>query len=299
MGDILLNKFKQLCEDNREYLDNLPAHEEDYKVASLISWCIAFDCSDYNNLPMFWHRAVGTLLSGLRLLKVGIIANDWVEDIRDASLQLLGHIWNTKGREYVAINSRGCLSSEIFDFQDCYNSLLLVWDNIGKGNSLLGYTENKEDVIEKLKSLDRELVNNNVIVLSGLAVPILAGYKLRLEGKIGMAFTPSKEVIQAIINNRHLNNSFDVLNSAIIELLGDVEDRLIPINIEFKHLKVYSISVLDWVVAELSISRLENILKVIDNNMIQEIKSKLSIYTGLNISEITDNINIVTNEINK
>lgn len=62
--------LESLCDTCSGYIDNLPTFERDTRIAALATWCLAYKCRDYDALPIYWHKSVGTLLIGLRLCRV-------------------------------------------------------------------------------------------------------------------------------------------------------------------------------------------------------------------------------------
>ena len=123
-------EFNKLCLECKDYLDNLPSHEPDNRTASLIAWCLAYKFTDYDKLPIFWHKAVGTLFIGIRLLRVGAGCKERSDEITSVAVEFLEYKWNETSRMYIYKNSMGCWSRSKFDFQQCYDSLWSVWEAI-------------------------------------------------------------------------------------------------------------------------------------------------------------------------
>ena len=67
-----MKEIDTLCSYYRDYLDNLPTYENDVRTTAAVAWCLAYESNDYDRLPVFWHKAVGSLLLSLRLLRVGV-----------------------------------------------------------------------------------------------------------------------------------------------------------------------------------------------------------------------------------
>lgn len=119
-----------LCESCQKYLNNLPLYEPDTRLASLIAWCLAYTCDDYDKLPLYWHKAVGTLLVGLRLVRVGSGCNQRSEEVTSFCVAFIEYLWEKHSRKYVALHSRGCWATCRFHFQQCYDVLWTVWGNL-------------------------------------------------------------------------------------------------------------------------------------------------------------------------
>lgn len=119
-----------LCNACRDYLDHLPLYERDTRTAALVAWCLAYECPDYDSLPAYWHKAVGTLLVGLRLTRVGSGGRSRSEETTVFCTEFLLYLWGKHSRKYVALHSRGCWVTYKFDFQLCYDALWTVWRNL-------------------------------------------------------------------------------------------------------------------------------------------------------------------------
>lgn len=124
--------LESLCDVCSEYVDNLPTFESDTRTAALITWCLAYKCRDYDTLPIYWHKSVGTLLLGLRLCRVGSMYKERSEEVTKFCIALLEYLWGKHSRHYVALHSRGCWSHCRIDFQQYYDALWTVWRNVVK-----------------------------------------------------------------------------------------------------------------------------------------------------------------------
>lgn len=123
-------EFDKLCSECKEYTDNLPTYELDNRLASLIAWCLAYQVDDYETLPIFWRKTLGTLFLGLRLLRVGAGCKERSDEITDVAVSLLEYTWNKKSRMYIYRRSMGCWVKSRFDFQQCYDTLWTVWEAV-------------------------------------------------------------------------------------------------------------------------------------------------------------------------
>lgn len=123
-------EFDKLAAYCKEYTDNLPTYEKDNRLASLIAWCIAYSNTDFDKLPIFWHKAVGTLYLGLRLLRVHAGCKERSEEVTAAAINFLEYSWERTSRMHIYKNSMGCWAHSRFDFQQCYDSLWSVWEEL-------------------------------------------------------------------------------------------------------------------------------------------------------------------------
>ena len=78
--------LESLCDACSGYLDNLPTFERDTRIAALATWCLAYKCRDYDALPIYWHKSVGTLLIGLRLCRVGSMYKERSEEVTECGV---------------------------------------------------------------------------------------------------------------------------------------------------------------------------------------------------------------------
>ena len=115
-------KLESLCNRCREYLDNLPSYERDIRWAALMVWCIALECEEYTKLPIFWRHSVENFLMGLQERRW----KERSEEVTELSLALLEHLKDKVG--YNLYNQS--YEDMPFDFQQCYDCLWTVWNNI-------------------------------------------------------------------------------------------------------------------------------------------------------------------------
>lgn len=112
-----------LCESCQEYLNNLPLYEPDTRLASLIAWCLAYTCDDYDKLPLYWHKAVGTLILELRLERVRSDHPTSFPEAVSFGQNFLQHLWKTKGRKYCACNSQNGWAFNNIPYSTYYEAL--------------------------------------------------------------------------------------------------------------------------------------------------------------------------------
>ena len=128
----VVGMLESLCDECSDYLSSLPTFEKDTRVAALVTWCLAYSWEDYDTLPIYWHKSVGTLLLGLRLCRVGAMYKERSEEVTKFCISLLEHLWEKRSRHYIALHSRGCWAHCRLGFQQYYDTLWTVWGNIAK-----------------------------------------------------------------------------------------------------------------------------------------------------------------------
>ena len=121
-----------LCAQCYDYLDALPTSEPDTRVAALAAWCVAYRCDDCDALPIYWHKAVGTLLLGLRLCSVGSMYKDRSKEVTEFCVSFLEYLWGRHSRHYVALHSRGCWAHCRLSFQQYYDTMWTIWERVPK-----------------------------------------------------------------------------------------------------------------------------------------------------------------------
>lgn len=125
------DKFMKLCNNYREYTNNLPSHETNRQTAAIIAWALALESEDYEKLPMFWHKAVGTLLCGLRTLDENKDFQNRSDEVTEASMNLLLHLYEKHSKQYIEWHSsEGWSFGARIDFQQCYDVLWTIWNNL-------------------------------------------------------------------------------------------------------------------------------------------------------------------------
>lgn len=123
-----MQPIEKLCEVCRDYLDHLPTHEPDMRQAALITWCLAYECQDYDTLPFYWHKTVGSLLIMLRLLRVDLGCKSRDPEVTAFCVKFLETLWEKHTRKYIALHSRGCWAVSRLDGQFLYDTLWTVWE---------------------------------------------------------------------------------------------------------------------------------------------------------------------------
>lgn len=121
-------------EEFSEQLNNLPSHMSDARTASMLAWVLAYDTEDYYSLPLYWHKAVGTLVSGLRLLRAYTRLGGWSgsrsDEVDDFCIAFLESLWLKHGRGELVLGTQYCWSHCNFDFAMCYDFIWTVWTGL-------------------------------------------------------------------------------------------------------------------------------------------------------------------------
>ena len=121
-----------LREEYSEWCAELPSHTRNVRDAALFAWCLTYDTEDYGTLPYFWQRVVSVLLNGLILhrtfLRMGTLTRSRSDEVDEFCVGYLEKLWELRGRKAVFLASRGCWG--YFGFEQCYDCLWTVWDNL-------------------------------------------------------------------------------------------------------------------------------------------------------------------------
>lgn len=111
-------------------LANLPSHTRNARTASQLAWVLAYDTDDYYELPYFWHKAVGTLITGLRLHRVHSLGPYRSDEVDAFCTEFLEHLWDKHGRKEVVMATQHEWAYCTFDFEMCYDFLWTAWKGL-------------------------------------------------------------------------------------------------------------------------------------------------------------------------
>lgn len=125
--DTVMENLKRACHFD---LDTLPTWSSDLRGSALYAWLIAYYCEDYDRLPIYWHKAVGTLLLGLRMLRVDAGLKSRSPEVTAFSIAFLEYLWEMRTRSYIYWHSSHCWAHSQFDGQLCYDMLWTVWEAV-------------------------------------------------------------------------------------------------------------------------------------------------------------------------
>lgn len=117
-----------------------------------------------------------------------------------------------------------------------------------------------EGIISILSQLDSKLNNPEDIVLCGSSSVLLQRVSFRQTMDIDFCTRPSDNIISLVEKYWSDKRLFDLQAIGVIGLLIDYEDRLVPIDLGFKYLRVFCISKRDWIVSKLASPKLDDVL---------------------------------------
>ena len=146
----------------------------------------------------------------------------------------------------------------------------------------------KEKMLEYLHILDSLLDEEYRIELCGTAVPLLQDYEFRLTRDIDFARRP--DIIVTTAAQRYIQEAgayrllFDNQAPGVVCLLEDYEDRLVQIHDDFKHLKVFVLSIEDWIVTKLEAPKFTDMYDYphfLTHERLQFIEDNMHLYCGL------------------
>ena len=124
-----------LREEFSEQLNNLPSHMSDSRTASMLAWVLAYDTEDYYSLPLYWHKAVGTLVTGLTWHR-GFVRAGWDKsrsaEVDEFCIAFLEHLWERHSRFKLVKDTQYCWSRCNFDFGMCYDFIWTIWEGLNE-----------------------------------------------------------------------------------------------------------------------------------------------------------------------
>ena len=163
----------------------------------------------------------------------------------------------------------------------------------------------KEKILGYLHRFDDKLTSDTVIQLCGSAAILLQGYEFRKTKDID--FTRHLDNISGTILLRLIKENpdissevFDTRSPGVVCLLEDYEDRLVEIKDDFKYLRVYVISVVDWIVSKLEAPKFPDLYdypEFVTEERIEFIENNMDLYCGLVEEKARNSINILKNEL--
>lgn len=139
------------------------------------------------------------------------------------------------------------------------------------------------DVVQGLTLLDERLSSPESICLCGSVVPVLLGLSSKEVRDIDFAFLPSMVVQRLVSEDVGLSLLFDLSDQGVVGLFHDVEDRLQLLSFPFKHLRVYCLSLQDWVVSQLGTPNFKEVrtLEGVTLEMLYWIRDNFHLYAGV------------------
>ena len=147
----------------------------------------------------------------------------------------------------------------------------------------------KNEIVKYLHYLDDSLLEECKIEICGSSIMLLNDYVFTATRDVDFVRYPGPIVIsslQKILSENNNNNQlfFDTQAPSVVCLLEDYEDRLIEFKDNFKFLRVYLLSIEDWIVTQLESKKFERLLEYTDcltKERLQFIEDNMHLYCGL------------------
>lgn len=165
------------------------------------------------------------------------------------------------------------------------------------GSEWLKLADNS-DILERLRELDDQLDGPATVILAGSAVPILAGCKFRATADIDFAVLPDAIVSLVVQSTPSLSAVFDFKAAGVIGLLVDFDERIVPVTGGFRSLRVYRLSLEDWVVSKLASPKLADVLNVseVSLEMLKKLQGRMPYYGGVSDIQANSDLNWLINQ---
>ena len=165
----------------------------------------------------------------------------------------------------------------------------------------------KEDILRCLHYIDDELNCDYIVQICGSAAVLLQGYDFRKTFDIDFTRAPDiviSSVIRKIFKDLpNLNTSvFDERAPGVVCLLEDYDDRLVEIKDDFKYLRVYVISIVDWIVSKLEAPKFGDLLEYthfLTHERLDFIEDNMHLYCGLRDDIAKTSLKILKSELNE
>ena len=147
----------------------------------------------------------------------------------------------------------------------------------------------KDVTMELLHLIDDKLTMPYEVIVCGTTALHVQGYDYRRTTDVDFA-KPLSSMLWAVIDrvlkeNPNLNSRvYDDQAAGVLCFLEDFEDRLVEIEDNFKQLKVYAMSVEDWIVTQLEAKKFDSVLKYpqqLTRERLQFIEDNMHLYCGL------------------
>ena len=169
------------------------------------------------------------------------------------------------------------------------------------------HTLDKNRILHYLHRYDDRLTSETVVQLCGTAAVLLQDCDFRLTRDID--FTRHLDNISGTVLTRLLKDNPDIKDEVfdrkapgVVCLLEDYEDRLVEIKDDFKHLKIYVLSIVDWIVSKLEAPKFDDLLipehsHFITKERLDFIEENMNLYCGPNEERAWNSLNILKNEL--
>jgi len=163
----------------------------------------------------------------------------------------------------------------------------------------------KKEILKYLHLIDDRITMPFRIELCGTAAILLQDCNFRETFDIDFTRVPdvviSATILKIFKELPELNTSvFDERAPGIVCLLEDYEDRLIEIKDDFKYLKVYVISVVDWMVSKLEAPKFGDLLEYkhfVTRERLDFIENNMYLYCGLRDDIAKHSLKILRNQL--
>jgi len=163
----------------------------------------------------------------------------------------------------------------------------------------------KEEILKCLHYIDDKLSSEYNVQICGSAAVLLQGYDFRKTFDLDFV-KPLDSVVSAVVQRIYkehpdiFDRFYDDQAANVVCLFEDYEDRLVEIKDDFKYLKVYVLSLVDWIISKLESRKFADLfeyplatmehIKFIEENM--EL-----LYCGSNEYEAKFSLNILKSEL--
>ena len=163
----------------------------------------------------------------------------------------------------------------------------------------------KEDIFKYLHYIDDRLNCEYCVQICGSAAVLLQNFDFRKTFDLDFV-KPLNSVVSTVVQwiykeNPDINRRFfDDQASCVVCLLEDYEDRLVEIKDNFKYLKVFVISVVDWMVSKLEAPKFGDLLEhthFITQERLDFIEENMHLYCGLRDDIAKNSLQILKNEL--
>ena len=163
----------------------------------------------------------------------------------------------------------------------------------------------KSEILRLLHLFDDKLTDELDIQLCGTAAVLLQDYDFRRTKDID--FTRAIGNIGGTVLLRVLKDNptiprdaYDTKAPGVVCLLEDYEDRLVEIKDNFKHLRVFVLSIVDWMVSKLEAPKFEDLLNYphfITKERLDFIENNMGLYCGVVEERAWNSLKILKNEL--